>query len=204
MAPMKYQTPGGCGRYTTNIEYLHAQCVHCYTAVMLLRSVPILPDGITELRALHNNLTDGNTRSRLDRLDNAMDSCIQAKYQACVITVEHKVASSDQHLRRTRDSGWGQRRLRAGGVGFSTHVEVKCGRVCFCENDDSSKDGRGTRGLLVVVLVICARSVTADDCMSAPNCGSHLLATKQMQQERRAAEALTDKVKQPLHRDLHP
>lgn len=48
--------------------------MHGHAAILLLRAVPILPDGITELRALHDNLTDGHARRALDRLDNAVNS----------------------------------------------------------------------------------------------------------------------------------
>lgn len=80
-------------RHTKRQQDLHAQCMHAHAAILLLCPVSILPDGVTELRALHDNLTDRNARSRLDRLDNTMDSCIKAKYQARVVAIEHEVAS---------------------------------------------------------------------------------------------------------------
>jgi hypothetical protein len=58
------------------IEYLHTQLGHRDARILTLGSVAIFPNSFIELRAGDNDLTDRNTRLRLDRLDYRVDARI--------------------------------------------------------------------------------------------------------------------------------
>jgi len=59
-----------------NAMYLHAQLCDSNASILALRSVPILPDGFTELRARDEDFVDRHTCPGLDRLDNGVYSCV--------------------------------------------------------------------------------------------------------------------------------
>jgi hypothetical protein len=68
-------------------QYLHAQLVDDDAPAGLLQSIPILPDGITELWAFDDDFTNGDARLCLDGLDDDMYPGIEAKDKTCVGTV---------------------------------------------------------------------------------------------------------------------
>lgn len=77
------------------IRYSHAELGYGDAGISVLQPVAILPDGLTELGAGDQDAVDSDARPRLDGLYKRVDSCIEAEYQACVVPVEHKVATGD-------------------------------------------------------------------------------------------------------------
>jgi hypothetical protein len=77
------------------MRYSHAELGYGNAGISVLQPVAILPDGLAELGTGDQNTIDGDARPCLDRLYKRVDSRVEAEYQACIVPVEHKVATSD-------------------------------------------------------------------------------------------------------------
>lgn len=81
-------------------ENLRSQLGDCNATTTLNQPVAILPASISELRAPHNDLAQGNAGFGPDGLNLHVYPCIEAKDKAIVLSIQNEVPTGDEDLAR--------------------------------------------------------------------------------------------------------